>query len=127
MTRIVVKQSVDMRLLSMQGHKLKAISQAIRDDDKTNDRPNLSLKQLANLFGFLRTDEDDNIISVEPDYDDMEEWKAGGAGRDDGPFEWENVAVSTWNDGGDVRERSAILIYKRGIYKVLAQWDVRCG
>jgi hypothetical protein len=74
MTRVVVKQSVDMRLLTMQGHKLQAISKAIRDDDKANERPQLNLKQLANLFGFLRTDEDDNIISVEPD---MMIWRRG--------------------------------------------------
>lgn len=95
MTRVVVKQSVDMRLLTMQGHKLQAISKAIRDDDKANERPQLNLKQLANLFGFLRTDADDNIISVEPDYDDLEEWNAGGAGRIDDVVDWGNVAVST--------------------------------
>jgi len=95
MTRIVVKQSVDMRMLTMQSHKLRDIGKAIRDDDTTNDRPNLSLKQLANLFGFLRTDEDDNVISVEPDYDDMAEWAEGGAGRIDGVNGWDGVAVST--------------------------------
>lgn len=83
MTRIVVKQSVDMRLLTMQGHKVTAIEKAVPDGDSANDRPKLSLKELANLFGFLRTDENDNIISVEADYDDMDEWNQGGAGRID--------------------------------------------
>ena len=38
--------------------------------DGESDRllPNLNLHQLANLFGFLKTDEDNNIISIEPDY-----------------------------------------------------------
>jgi hypothetical protein len=44
----------------------------MRDDD-TKETPNLSLKQLANLFGFLKTDADDNIISIEPDYDEDDE------------------------------------------------------
>jgi hypothetical protein len=71
-----------MRLLTMQVYKLETCERAIRDgEDK--EKPNLSLRQLANLFGFLKTDEDNNILSVEPDYDDQDEWNAGGAGRVD--------------------------------------------
>jgi hypothetical protein len=69
MTRIVVKNSVDMRLLTMQLHKLTHLEKAMRDGD-AKEMPNLSLNQLANLFGFLKTDADDNIISIEADYDD---------------------------------------------------------
>jgi len=46
-----------------------ARKKAMHDGDD-RETPNLSLHQLANLFGFLKTDADDNIISVEPDYDD---------------------------------------------------------
>jgi len=79
MTRIVVNSSVDMRLLTMQVHKIETCDRAIHSDDKK--RPNLSLKQLANLFGFLKTDQDDNILCIEADYEDQEEWDRGGAGR----------------------------------------------
>ena len=78
MTRIVVKNSVDMRLLTMQLYKLENCEKAIREDGKKGER--LGLRELANLFGFLKTDEDGNIVSVEADYDDDDEWNrvAGG-------------------------------------------------
>lgn len=77
MTRIVVKNSVDMRMLSMQLHKLQNLEKAMRDGE-TKEREALSLKQLANLFGFLRTDGDGEILSVEADYED-ESGDEGGA------------------------------------------------
>ncbi|PVH71787.1 hypothetical protein DL98DRAFT_613085 [Cadophora sp. DSE1049] len=79
MTRIVVKNSVDMRMLSMQLHKLQNLEKAMRDGE-TKEKEALSLKQLANLFGFLRTDGDGEILSVEADYED-ESADEGGGGR----------------------------------------------
>jgi hypothetical protein len=70
MTRIIVKNSVDMRLLTMQLHKLQACDKAM-DSGEENKKPVLSLRQLAGLFGFLRTDEDGNM-RIEPDYVDEE-------------------------------------------------------
>lgn len=82
MTRIVVKNSVDMRLLTMQMHKLQDLEKAISEQKK-----GLSLAQLANLFGFLRKGEEGEIIGVEADYDDG----SGGEGesRDAGGSEME--------------------------------------
>jgi len=76
MTRIVVKNSVDMRLLTMQVHKLKALEKAIKEDDENGEVGRrgakvLGLRELANLFGFLREDDDGAILSVEADYDDV--------------------------------------------------------
>ncbi|KAI6708159.1 hypothetical protein JHW43_009312 [Diplocarpon mali] len=69
MTRIVVKNSVDMRMLTMQLHKLQNVEKAMRDGE-TKVKPSLSIAQLANLFGFLKTDADGEIMSVEADYED---------------------------------------------------------
>ena len=69
MTRIIVKNTVDMRLLTMQLHKLKACDGAM-DTGEEKNKPSLSLKELAQLFGFLRTNDDGDIISIEPDYQD---------------------------------------------------------
>jgi hypothetical protein len=79
MTRIVVRNTVDMRLLSMQMYKLKTTERAMQEGPK-KDMPALGLQDLARLFGFLRTDEDGEIIGVEADYDDDEE--LGGDGYD---------------------------------------------
>ena len=49
----------------------------MRDGD-AKEAPNLSLNQLANLFGFLKTDADGEILSVEADYDDGEGGDVGG-------------------------------------------------
>lgn len=80
MNRIVVRQSVDMRLLSMQMYKLKNCERAMQDGEK-KDQGALNLADLARLFGFLKTDEDGEIVGVLPDYDDDGgEWERG---RDD--------------------------------------------
>lgn len=84
MTRIVVKNTVDMRLLTMQLHKLTNLEKAIKEDDEANEGRGragkaLGLRELANLFGFLRTDSDGEIVSIEADYDDISE--DGGLGR----------------------------------------------
>jgi hypothetical protein len=77
MTRIVVKNSVDMRLLTMQLHKLTNLEKAIKEDDEEEGEGGrrggkvLGLRELANLFGFLREDGDGAILSVEADYDDV--------------------------------------------------------
>jgi hypothetical protein len=75
MTRIVVKNTVDMRLLTMQLHKLTHLEKAIKEDDTNSGVGRrggkvLGLRELANLFGFLRQDGDGAILSVEADYDD---------------------------------------------------------
>ncbi|CZR69452.1 related to protein RIS1 [Phialocephala subalpina] len=80
MTRLVVRNTVDMRMMSMQLHKLQSLEKAMRDGEYNREQPNLSLKQLANLFGFLKTDADDNIISIEADYDDEEPQEGEGSG-----------------------------------------------
>lgn len=69
MTRIIVKNTVDLRLLTMQLHKLKACDGAV-DSGEEKNKPSLSLRELARLFGFLRTDDDGKILSIEPDYQD---------------------------------------------------------
>ncbi|KAH7309256.1 SNF2 family N-terminal domain-containing protein [Rhexocercosporidium sp. MPI-PUGE-AT-0058] len=83
MTRIVVRNTVDMRMLSMQLHKLQNLQKAMSDEN-TKERSSLSLKQLANLFGFLRTDGDGEILSVEPDYESEDDSREGGNGGSSG-------------------------------------------
>lgn len=79
MTRLVVRNSVDMRLLAMQDWKLRACEKAIDNDGQSGasgsggGRETLNLSQLARLFGFLKTDEDNNLVRIEPDYDD-DDW-----------------------------------------------------
>jgi hypothetical protein len=87
MTRLVVRNSVDMRLLGMQDWKLKACEKAIDENGEDGEGGkskgeggSLNLTQLSRLFGFLKTDEDDNVVIV-PDYDDME---GGGDASDNG-------------------------------------------
>ncbi|KAK0112613.1 hypothetical protein ONS95_014356 [Cadophora gregata] len=72
-----------MRMLSMQLHKLQNLEKAMRDGEP-KERAALSLKQLANLFGFLRTDGDGDILSVEADYQEDEGGGGGGGGSHDG-------------------------------------------
>ena len=49
MTRLIVKNTVDMRLLNMQAFKLRACDSAV-----DGRKPSLTLRELAGLFGFLR-------------------------------------------------------------------------
>ena len=68
MTRLIVKDTIDMRLLDMQLYKLKACATAMESGEKS--KPSLNLKEMARLFGFLRTAEDGTILAIEPDYQD---------------------------------------------------------
>jgi hypothetical protein len=77
MTRIVVRNTVDMRLLSMQMYKLKTCERAMQDGEK-KDKAVLDLRDLARLFGFLKTDKDGAIVGIEPDYDDAGDDDLGG-------------------------------------------------
>ncbi|PQE14945.1 dna repair rad5 protein [Rutstroemia sp. NJR-2017a WRK4] len=88
MTRLVVRNSIDMRLLGMQEWKLKACEKAIDENGEDGkgskfkgEGCTLNLPQLSRLFGFLKTDEDDNLVEIVPDYDDME---VGGDASDNG-------------------------------------------
>jgi hypothetical protein len=53
----------------MQLYKMKACDTAIESGEEKS-KPSLSLRELARLFGFLRTAEDGTILSIEPDYED---------------------------------------------------------
>lgn len=52
-TRLVVRNTVDQRLLSMQADKIKTIDRAMQDTDASVMEP-LSVADLASLFGHLR-------------------------------------------------------------------------
>lgn len=52
-SRLVVKNSIDMRLLSMQADKVRTIDRAMQDTDAAIVEP-LSITDLAGLFGHLR-------------------------------------------------------------------------
>lgn len=73
MTRIVVKNSVDMRMLSRQDQKLNDLRTAIDDDEYSLKRKKLTIQQLSSLFGFLRTDDEGELLGVEADYNDEDE------------------------------------------------------
>ncbi|KAG9232866.1 SNF2 family N-terminal domain-containing protein [Amylocarpus encephaloides] len=64
-TRIVVKGSVDDRMLSLQAHKLREIDPVLNGH---SGESKLSLKELAFLFGFLKTPEDEDLDAIEGDY-----------------------------------------------------------
>ncbi|KAG0646207.1 DNA repair rad5 [Hyphodiscus hymeniophilus] len=67
MTRLIVKNTVDVRLLSMQLHKLKACETAMRSGEEKL-KPSLNLHELARLFGFLRTNAKGDILEIQADY-----------------------------------------------------------
>ncbi|EPE28424.1 P-loop containing nucleoside triphosphate hydrolase [Glarea lozoyensis ATCC 20868] len=70
MTRLVVRNSVDMRLLSMQAHKLRDVERCLGDHGRrVEEGGTLGVRELVNLFGFLRT-EGGEVVGVESDYDD---------------------------------------------------------
>jgi hypothetical protein len=91
MTRIIVKNTVDMRLLSMQLHKLRACDRAVDGSGEGaasgGERPSLSLRELASLFGFLRTAEDGTLLEIIPDYADEGEGSANGRRGETGDTE----------------------------------------
>lgn len=81
MTRVVVRNTVDMRLLSMQLHKLQTCERVMSENEKAK-RPALELNDLARLFGFLRTSADGAILGIEADYDDDDDGEGEGDNAD---------------------------------------------
>jgi hypothetical protein len=69
MTRVAVRNTIDMRFLSTQLYKMRTCETAVTE----GDRMKLGWPELLRLFGFLKTDKDDSIIGVEPDYSDDED------------------------------------------------------
>ena len=72
-TRIVVKETVDDRLLKMQEDKAKTISEAMGEEGKRMGK--LSVKELMRLFGTLSDDNEDedgpDFIIVEDDPEEI--------------------------------------------------------
>ena len=72
MTRIAVRNSIDMRLLSMQLYKMSNVENAI--GESAQKRPTLGLADLTRLFGFLKTGKDDeDILEIGTDYSDEDD------------------------------------------------------
>lgn len=83
-------------------------------DGNAKETPNLSLKQLANLFGFLKTDADDNIISIEPDYDEdddgPEEGKTPDRSSEGTPSSYSYLSPTSHGNGEGSSKRNAMEI-----------------
>ncbi len=88
MTRLIIKNTVDMRLLTMQLKKLKELEKAVVGEGEggsgegggvgTIGGKKLGLRELANLFGFLKCGKRGEVVGVEADYVDEE--GSGGEG-----------------------------------------------
>ena len=63
--RLVVRDSIDMRLLEMQDRKMKEIAKAM---DNTDVLMSMSLEKLMSLFGEVRTDEDGLTFIYEDEF-----------------------------------------------------------
>ncbi|AEO60718.1 hypothetical protein MYCTH_2070221 [Thermothelomyces thermophilus ATCC 42464] len=66
--RILVRNSVDVRLAQLQLAKLEMIAKTIKDHDSSDMA--LSIEDQAALLGRVVRDEDGNIIEIVADYDD---------------------------------------------------------
>ncbi len=69
LTRMVVKNTVDDRLLRMQEAKIRVVDGAMMDDGRKMQP--LTVEELASLFGFLTKDEEGNTV-LQPHEDDVE-------------------------------------------------------
>ncbi|KAI9877522.1 MAG: hypothetical protein M1830_003663 [Pleopsidium flavum] len=67
LTRIVVRNTVDDRLLKMQDDKIRVVDGAMMDDGR-KVKP-LTVEELASLFGYLTKDEQGNMV-LEPHQED---------------------------------------------------------
>ena len=72
--RLFAKNTVDYRILSLQGDKIQQID-ATMLSGKMGNAPPLSLVEIAGLFGQLVEEEEEGkkVLQVRPDYDDSDE------------------------------------------------------
>ncbi|KAK4235228.1 P-loop containing nucleoside triphosphate hydrolase protein [Achaetomium macrosporum] len=68
--KIMVKNSVNERLATLQLKKLKAVEQAVKEHDSSDST--LTAEEIASLLGRVVLDEAGNIVDIESDYDDDE-------------------------------------------------------
>lgn len=70
-SRLVIKNSVDTRILDLQAEKLRAIDRALQDVTEGCSTEALSITDLVSLFGCLR--DDGGVTQVVSDYEEDEE------------------------------------------------------
>lgn len=66
--RILVRNSIDVRLAQLQLEKLQMVAKMIKDHDSSD--MTLSIEEQAALLGHVVRDEEGNIIDIVADYDD---------------------------------------------------------
>lgn len=74
--RIMVKNSIDERLVQLQLDKLDMVANTIKDSDSS--KTSLSLEEIASLFGRVVRDQSGKIVNIEPDDDDKSEGQEEG-------------------------------------------------
>lgn len=74
--RIMVRNTIDMRLAQLQLSKLKMIDRSIKDHDPSN--MTFTAEEIASLLGRIVQDEQGAIIAIEDDYEDGSEMDGDG-------------------------------------------------
>lgn len=74
--RIMVKNSIDERLVQLQLNKLEMVANTIKDSDSS--KTSLSLEEIASFFGRVAREPSGMIVNIEPDYDDESEDQEDG-------------------------------------------------
>ena len=65
-SRLVIKNTVDVRMFNMQADKVRTIDRAMQDVAEERSVEPLSVADLASLFGCLR--DDGGVMQVDEDY-----------------------------------------------------------
>jgi hypothetical protein len=96
--RIMVRNTIDMRLYKLQLDKLQTIGRAIKEHDSGDLA--ITEEDVASLFGRVVHDDEGHIINIVADYEDESEHEAEEAalathtlGGDSFPSEWEQQTV----------------------------------
>jgi hypothetical protein len=97
--RIMVRNTIDIRLANLQRDKLKTISKEIKDHDSSD--LTLTEEDLASLLGRVVRDAEGNIINIEADYDDENDQEAGEAA-------WANYTFASDGLNGEWEQETSL-------------------
>jgi hypothetical protein len=107
--RILVRNTIDVRLSHLQLAKLKTIAGSIKEHDSSEME--LTAEDVASLLGRVVRDEDGNFMGIEADYDDEGDTEAEDANWTNGPgetsgsaAEWDQQTLMEVGNGADFED-----------------------
>jgi hypothetical protein len=110
LAKVIVRNSVDERLVKLQQKKLEAVGKAIKEHDPSDS--DLTAEEIASLIGRVVRDQAGQIVDIQSDYDDdvtRQDTEVGSGSDDSGGSESDADDSSDYVPGVNERHQGGLL------------------